>query len=227
MTASTPGTQLSLDLAREPSHRRRDFVNSPGNSEAIATVDAWPAWPGGKLALVGPSGSGKTHLARAWAERSGATIVTPNQPDMSQLADVPILFEDADRFHADEFLFHVMNLADAGRGLLVTGRSPPIAWRITLPDLRSRLNALMVVALSPPDDATLEGVLLKLFTERNIKPPSDVISYLLHRIERSIPTARDVVARIDEKASIEGREITRPLVREVIDETPPPFDPVD
>ena len=227
MTASTPGTQLRLDLAREPSHRRQDFVDSPGNSEAITTVDAWPSWPGGKLALVGPAGSGKTHLARAWAERSGATIVTASQPDISQLAGVPILFEDADRFHADEFLFHIMKQADTGRGLLLTGRTPPIAWRTTLPDLRSRLNALMVVALSPPDDATLEGVLLKLFTEKNIRPPSDVLSYLLHRIERSIPTARDIVARIDEKASIEGREITRPLVREVIDQAPPPVDPID
>ena len=191
------------------------------------TVDAWPAWPGGKLALVGPAGSGKTHLARAWAERSGATIVTPGQTDMSRLAGMPILVEDADRIYADEFLFHIMNLADTGSGLLLTGRSPPIAWRTTLPDLRSRLNALMVVALSPPDDATLEGVLHKLFTEKNIRPPSDVISYLLHRIERSIPTARDIVARIDEKASLEGREVTRPLVREVIEETPYPVDPID
>jgi chromosomal replication initiation ATPase DnaA len=93
-----------------------------------------------------------------------------------------------------------------------------MGWPTSLPDLRSRLNALMVFSLGPPDDAVLEGVLLKLFRERNIRPGNDVMTYLLHRIERSVPAAREVVARIDERAGAEGREITRPLARDVLDE---------
>ena len=44
------------------------------------------------------------------------------------------------------------------------------------------------------------------------------MAYLLRRIERSVPAAWDVVARIDERAGAEGREITRPLAREVLEE---------
>ena len=81
----------------------------------------------------------------------------------------------------------------------------PRAWPADLPDLRSRLNALHVAELGAPDDAVLEGVLRKFFRERNIKPAEDVYPYLLRRIERSVPKAREIVARLDEAADAEER----------------------
>ena len=77
----------------------------------------------------------------------------------------------------------------------------------------------MVASLRAPDDLILEGVLLKFFAERHIRAGSDVTSYLLRRIERSVPAVKDIVARIDEKADAERREITRPLAREVLKES--------
>ena len=48
--------QLRLRLGRPASHSRDEFVTGPSNTEAVAALDAWPAWPGGTLALVGPEG---------------------------------------------------------------------------------------------------------------------------------------------------------------------------
>jgi chromosomal replication initiation ATPase DnaA len=76
----------------------------------------------------------------------------------------------------------------------------------------------MVASLRAPDDVVLEGVLLRFFAERHIRAGGEVISYLLRRIERSVPEVVRIVARIDEKADAEGREITRPLAREVLKE---------
>jgi chromosomal replication initiation ATPase DnaA len=216
---SNRATQQRLPFGEAASLTRRDFIVSPANAEAVETLDAWPAWPGGRLALVGPEGSGKTHLARVWAERADAVVFDRGRGELATMAGRAVLVEDADRRPADETLFHLINMADAGSSLLLTGRTPPIRWATDLPDLRSRLNALMVASLRPPDDAVLEGVLLKLFTERNIRPGRDVVAYLLRRIERSVPAVRDVVDRIDEKAGAEGREITRPLAREVLRES--------
>jgi chromosomal replication initiation ATPase DnaA len=219
VTAANRATQERLPLGKAPSLTRRDFIVSPANAEAVEALDTWPAWPGGRLALIGPEGSGKTHLARIWAERSDALIFNRREHDFATLAGRAMLIEDADDRPADETLFHLINMADAGSSLLLTGRTPPIQWATGLPDLRSRLNALMVATLRPPDDAVLEGVLLKLFAERNIRPGKDVMAYLLRRIERSVPTVVELVARIDEKAGAEGREITRPLAREVLRES--------
>ena len=115
-------------------------------------------------------------------------------------------------------LFHLINMAGApGSGLLLTARTAPSAWPATLPDLRSRLNALPVVALPPPDDVVLEAILKKFFRERNIKPADDLIPYLLRRIERSISRAREIVLLLDETADAEQRPISRALARQILE----------
>jgi chromosomal replication initiation ATPase DnaA len=208
--------QLRLKLSRPSSFARSDFVLSESNRQAIRALDDWPDWHGGCLALVGPEGAGKTHLAREWADRVGALRVEPTITDLTGLQAHPVLMEDADK--ADpETLFHLINMAGAGGGLLLTARTHPRSWPAELPDLRSRLNALLVAEIGEPDDAVLEGVLRKFFRERNIRPTDDVYPYLMWRIERSVRVARDIVARLDEAADDEQREITRSLVRQILE----------
>ncbi|HKP79919.1 MAG TPA: chromosomal replication initiator DnaA, partial [Phenylobacterium sp.] len=57
--------QLRLSLGREGPPSFGDFARGPSNAEALAAVEAWPAWRDGCLVLVGPEGAGKSHLARA------------------------------------------------------------------------------------------------------------------------------------------------------------------
>ena len=208
--------QLRLGLKRPSSFARADFVFSATNREAIDALDAWPAWHGGCLALIGPEGAGKTHLARDWAARTGALILDVRQADLADAHGRPVLVEDADQADA-ETLFHLINMAGAGDGLLLTARTHPRVWPADLPDLRSRLNALQVAEIGEPDDVVLEGVLRKFFRERNIRPAEDVYPYLMRRIERSVRVAREVVARLDEAADAEHREITRILARQILE----------
>jgi len=212
-----PNTQQRLALDQPWPHDRANFIVSACNAEALALIDAWPNWPDGRLALVGPEGSGKTHLAALWARRVGAVVA--NARTLTEAAiplGRPILLEDVDAEPADETLFHVISRTDPDASLLLTARTPPRAWRTDLPDLRSRLNALMVADLQSPDDFVLGGMLDKFFRERNLVPPRSVLEYLLRRIERSAPAALAVVQRIDDAAAAEKRNITRELVREVL-----------
>ncbi|HET9160857.1 MAG TPA: hypothetical protein VFN88_09610 [Caulobacteraceae bacterium] len=154
------------------------------------------------MALVGPEGTGKTHLAQSWAARAG--------PDA-------VLIENAEAFADEDKLFHLINAAPLGKGLLLTSRTRPIAWPARLPDLRSRLNALSVAELDEPDDALLTQMIMKLFRERNIRPQEDVLPYLLRRIERSAPAAQALVAKIDEAADQQGRAVSRAFVRQILE----------
>lgn len=211
--------QLRLRLRRPASYAREDLVRGPSNALAVATLDAWPAWPGGALALFGPAGSGKTHLAREWAHRVGALIMDRVVPDVASAIGRPVLIEDVDQGVDDEALFHLINMAGRdGAGLLLTSREAPTAWRAELPDLRSRLNALFVAEIEEPDDEVLEGVLRKFFRERSIRPPKEVYPYLLRRMERSIPCAREIVKRLDEAADDEQRPISRMLARQILED---------
>jgi chromosomal replication initiation ATPase DnaA len=209
--------QLRLTLRQQARQTRDEFVEGASNAQAIAALDSWPRWPGGCLALVGPEGVGKSHLARAWAAQAGAAALAREAPDLAAAAaGRPVLLEDVDRGAPDEALFHLINLAArGGAGLLMTARTRPTAWPAALPDLRSRLNALFVAEIEPPDDVVLEGVLKKFFRERSIRPSPEVYSYLLRRMPRSIPEAREVVRRMDEAAD---GPISRVIARAVLEE---------
>jgi len=108
----------------------------------------------------------------------------------------------------------------AGGGLLLTSRLAPASWPTDLPDLRSRLNALTLAELGAPDDELLEAVLSKFFRERNIRPPDDLFSYLIRRMERSVPVALALVEKLDEAADAEHRPISRALARQIIEGEP-------
>lgn len=208
--------QLRLSLGGAAERSRDAFVAGPSNRQALESLDAWPRWHGGALVLVGPAGSGKTHLAGAWAQTAGAAVLDRAAPDL-ELARGPVLLEDVDRGAPAEALFHLINLAARpGGGLLLTARRPPSAWPAELPDLRSRLNALPIAEIEPPDDTVLEGVLRRFFRERHIRPPEAVYPYLLRRIERSIPDAAEIVRRLDEAGDDAWKPVTRALARQIL-----------
>lgn len=211
--------QLRLRLERGSAHSADEFVRGPSNAEAVAALEAWPAWREGCLALVGPKGAGKSHLARVWARAAGALELNPDHPDIAAAAGRPVLLEDADRGFSTEGLFHLINLAAReGCGLLLTARTRPATWHTALPDLRSRLNALPVAEIGAPDDEVLEGALRKLFRDRNIRPPEEIYAYLLTRMGRSIPDAEEVVRRLDEAGEEGFRPVTRVLARQILEQ---------
>lgn len=215
--------QLALDLPTRAALGREDFFVASPNALALATVEGWRDWPGGRLVLVGPEGSGKTHLAHVWAAETGAAIQPAQtlEPQMVEaLASGPVVIEDADRIapEAEVALFHLHNLtlAQGGR-LLLTARTAPAHWPLALPDLASRLQAAPIARLDAPDDALLSAVLVKHFADRQITVSPRLIDYLLGRMDRSLAAAADLVDRLDRRALAEGCAVTPHLARRVLD----------
>jgi chromosomal replication initiation ATPase DnaA len=220
--------QFRLPLTAPPCWDRESFASSPTNLEALEGLDAWPAWPDGRMALVGPAGTGKSHLARDWAARTGAVTIeaasTGNKPlDLAALRGRPLLVEDADRRSEgdlvdDETLFHLINMAGVdGGSLLLTGRLAPVAWEAAVPDLRSRLNALTVARVMEPDDIVLEAVLRRAFEAAGIRPTGDLYPYLMARLPRSAAEVLAAVAALDEASIEQGREVNKALALSVLD----------
>ena len=85
-------------------------------------------------------------------------------------------------------------------------------------DLTSRLRALPVVTLSPPDDALLRAVIVKLFADRQLAVEEGLIGYLASRIERSFAAARAAVDALDREALRLKRPVTRALAGELFRE---------
>lgn len=215
---------LPLKHPRLPGLGRSDFVVSPGNAVALAMIDGWRDWPGGKLMLTGPAGSGKTHLAHVWAEASGAGIIAARalRDDLVPgLATGPMVVEDADKIggtEAEAALFHLHNLMrQNGQPLMLTGARAVAGWPLTLPDLKSRLEGAQSAVLDLPDDMLLTALLAKQFGERQLNVAPQVLNYLVRHMDRSFDMARQVVDALDRASLAERRAINVPLARQVLD----------
>jgi chromosomal replication initiation ATPase DnaA len=224
-TTETPA-QLVLDLGHRPALGRADFLVSQCNAEAVAWIDRWPEWPAPGLVIWGPAASGKSHLGQVWRARAGAPMVTAADLDDREPPDLAgehgVLYVDgadaiAGNSRRERIALHVYNLiAERGGHILYSARTPPARWQLGLADLRSRLNALPVAAIAPPDDAVLGAVLLKLFADRQLSVGVDVVQFAVTRMERSFEAAESLVAAVDRVALASQRRVTVPLLREVL-----------
>jgi len=197
--------QIPLSFPVTPAMAREDFLVSDSNREALAWIDRWPYWNAPLLYIYGPEGSGKTHLASIWKQLSKDGAVIENLDALA--GDRP----------QEETLFHLYNRIRQNPGaLLLTGTLPLAMVRFAIPDLASRLRACPQVALGLPDEHLLRALLVKLFSDRQMRIDVGVIEYCITRMERSFSAARDLVARLDQKSLNEKRAVSPAMVRSIL-----------
>jgi chromosomal replication initiation ATPase DnaA len=209
-------TQLVLPLETRSAQGRADFIVAPGNEQAVAFIDAFPNWPAPAVALHGPPASGKSHLAAVWADKAGARII-----DAASLgADLPqgaLVVENVASGVPEAPLFALL---ERGAPLLLTSQLRPADWpqafQFLLPDLASRLRALLAFALWAPDDALLMGLAVKLFADRQLQVPETVVAHMIRSLDRSPEAIRDFVAQADTVALAEKRPINLSLIKELL-----------
>jgi chromosomal replication initiation ATPase DnaA len=222
VTGRVQPRQLAFALPHAESLSRDNFLEGPANAAALGLIDNWPDWPNRVMLLVGPEGSGKSHLAAIWAEEAGARSTGAQALTAAAvpgaLATGALVVEDLDVATLDErALFHLLNLAREDEAfVLITARVAPAAQPIDLRDLRSRLRAVPVINLMPPDDQLLRALIVKFCADRQLTVDETVVSYLASRIERSFAAARQAVELLDTEALRRGRPVTRALAAELL-----------
>ena len=222
MAGSVQPRQLVLALPHAESLTRDNFLEGPANEGGLTLIESWPDWPNRIMLLGGEEGSGKSHLAAIWAELSGARsasahALTPASVPAA-LATGALVVEDLKPAAFDErALFHLMNLArEDAAFVLITSRLAPSAFEVELRDLRSRLRAVPMVTLAPPDDQLFRALIVKFCADRQLTVDEAVVSYLANRIERSYAAARQAVELLDTEALRLGRPVTRALAAELL-----------
>ena len=216
--------QLTLALGHRSAFGLEDFLVAPSNEEAVNWLDKYPDWSFFALAIYGEESCGKSHLAHVFKTKAGKNTSIIQSTELV-LDAVPKLLKQSENIAVEvseepideEALFHLFNaIKENGGVLLLTARKPPARWNVKLPDLRSRLSTIPIVEIYPPDDALISAVLVKLFSDRQIRVGKEVISFLLRNMERSFATAKMIVEKSDALALSSKKKITVHLVREVL-----------
>lgn len=205
--------QIPLHLRYTNRYSATDFVVSEANQALFDDLKSPELWVNPYRLLIGPEGTGKTHALSIFLETPEAGLISNDTvPD-----PLPrhIAIDDAETYD-QETLFHLFNRTTAENGrLLLASRLHPHQWKLSVPDLASRLGAMQVVEMPEPDDELLKKVLKRLFALRAITPSDEVLDYLSRRMERSFASAQKIVTGLEDYAN--GRAFTRALAREFID----------
>lgn len=214
--------QLTLGFLAQAHFGREEFVRGPANVPAAEFLDRWPDWPSPIAILIGPEASGKSHLIAIRAATNGHAIRDARYLDWNALAaglrtGELILIENLGEGIDEAGLFHLINaVVSASATLLLTARTPPAEWGLTLPDLVSRLRAATPVVIAEPGDDLLSAIMAKLFADRQTIVDPAVIGYCVTRMERSYVAARDIVADLDALSLARQSGVTRALAADVL-----------
>ncbi len=212
--------QLALPFAHEASYAAADFLPDTSNQAALAWLEA--TWPSGRLAVWGEPGCGKTHLAHVWAAGAGAVLLPGVElRGLLQLPPSGGIVVDGAAAAQEEALLHLLNAAaEAGLPVLLTARMPPARWPTTLPDLASRLRAVVAVEMRLPGEAMLRALFASLLASRQLTVSAAVQDWLLLRLPREPAALRAAAAGLDAAALSAGRRVTQAMAAQLLTTEP-------
>ncbi len=222
MGSETQIVQMALDISLDPIYRWENFYISSSNDDAISLLQRWPQWEHRVQLIYGQSGSGKTHIAHLWRNGNRASFVDDSVLKLDFLeeyvAQNPFLIvDDADRITCHKGLFHLYNLIQEYQGyLLLTSKYPSNQWNIELPDLASRLQSIPATEILAPDDNLLRALLIKGFSDLQLKIPENVLNYIIKHMERSYEGVQYTTALLNRRSLEMKRNLTLPLVKEIL-----------
>ncbi len=127
-----------------------------------------------------------------------------------------VVVENCDSVTGSEHEPALFAMLERGTPLLLTGRAMPAQWQVSLPDLASRLRALVAFELGEPDEGLLMALAVKLFADRQVIVPEAVVIRLVQGLERSPAAIRDFIARADREALSRQKPINLQLIRELM-----------
>ena len=177
-------SQIALPLSARGTVQR--IVVGEANAAVIEALQAPERWPFRVAVLTGPARSGKSLLARWAAGLHGDALEVI---DDAQTVDETVLFH---RWNAVQ-----QGGTREGGALLLVATAGPDGWRITLPDLASRIGGSLQLEIGAPDDAFAADLILAQAEARGLSLPEGAADYLVPRTERSFAAIEALVATID------------------------------
>ena len=191
--------QIALPLDELRSGASSSLIITACNATAFAGLSSAAHWAKRCAILTGPARSGKSLMARYFSGQDGTVM------------------DDAEAC-SDEVLFNAWNRAqESGVPLLLISRWQPAEWNVSLPDLKSRLGAAVLLDIAPPDDEMIEQLLQKQLVDRGAAISIDALSFVKRRSERSYAASEKFARAANAMALADNAPVNLTLVKRVLD----------
>ena len=213
--------QLLLELDYKTNFNEHDFYLSKSNSNAFNLINRWPDWDKKILNISGEKFSGKSHLANIFKLKSKAFLVKGKKIDNSIFKSLKlyesIIIDDFEECNEEEILYSIFNLIDQdSKYLLINSLKPINKIKFKLPDLASRSKNCLYAEIENPDDELLFAIILKNFSDRQIKIEKKIIDFIISRIDRSYRKIDEFIYKIDELSLKKKKPINLKTIKEIL-----------
>tara|TARA_B100000886_G_scaffold266941_1_gene191226 strand:- start:103 stop:762 length:660 start_codon:yes stop_codon:yes gene_type:complete len=213
--------QKLLDFGISESFDENDYYVSKSNYFAKNIIETWPKWEKKIVNLTGEKYSGKTHLSIIFKTKSHALYLNSSEINDQSLEKIKlsnsIIIEDLKETFDETLLYSIFNLVEQdNKYLLISSNKPIDTLNFSLPDLVSRLKNCIIANINQPDDDLIYAIILKNFSDRQIKVDNKIIDYIIKRISRSYSKMHEFIYKIDELSLKKRKSINFKIIKEII-----------
>ena len=200
-----------------------DYFVSKCNYFAFNLIETWPKWEKNLLNIYGEKFSGKSHLSEIFKKKNKALIIKTEDINNSFFNKIRfhenIILDNLEYVSNEKILYSIINFADQYNKYLIINSIEAInSIEFTLPDLRSRISNCIFAKIDKPDDDMIFALILKHFSDRQIKIEKKIIEYISKRIERSYGKILEFIYKVDQFSLINKKPIDYKSIKKILEE---------
>jgi len=213
--------QLILKFPTHKAYKKEDFYVSPSNQEAYDFINSWPQWIKRIINIFGPSGSGKSHLASILKSKTSCFQINSSELNEETFLKFKtkesLIIDNLSENVHEKLLFSIWNTAlQDNKYLLITSKKPISSYKFKLPDLISRINSSLFIAINLPSDDLISAIIAKNFSDKQIMVEKNHIDYIIKRIDRSYEKISQFILTLDKYSLKKGSPFGLKLIKEVL-----------
>ena len=213
--------QLLFELDHKKNFNEHDFYVSKSNFYAYNIIDKWPKWEKKILNIFGEKFSGKTHLANIFKSKTNALLINASKIDEEIFKKIKlfenIIIDDFEKNYDEKLIYSIFNLVDQdNKYMLINSLIPINEIEFKLPDMISRSKNCLSAKIESPDDDLIFAIILKNFSDRQIKIEKKIIEFIINRIDRSYSKIYEFIYKIDELSLKKKKPINLKTIKEIL-----------
>ena len=213
--------QKLLDFGIAESFDENDYYVSKSNFFAFNLIQSWPKWEKKILNISGEKFSGKTHLAKIFQFKSKALYLTKKNINEQIFKKIKlyecIIIDDFDKIEDENLLYSLFNFVyQDNKYLLILSEKEINKINFKLNDLNSRVKNCIFAKINNPEDDLIFAIILKNFSDRQIKLEKKIVEFIIKRIERSYGKIYEFIYKVDELSLKKKKPINLKTIREIL-----------
>ena len=213
--------QLLLDFDYNIEFNEHDYYVSKSNYFAFNLIQNWPKWEKKIINISGDSFSGKTHLAKIFQNKSKALYLRHNDVNEGVFKKIKlnncIVIDDFEKINNENLLYSLFNLIyQDNKYLLILSNIVISEINYSLDDLNSRAKNCIFAQIENPDDDLIFAIIVKSFSDRQIKLEKKLLEFIIKRIDRSYRKIYEFIYKVDELSLKKKKPVNLTTIKEII-----------